>query len=64
MWVSFSYRKYLKRDLFNHFRIVTVATGLSTPNIPPIVGIDLATGYENLSLNIEEFENQSVLILG
>ncbi|CAF1007257.1 unnamed protein product [Rotaria sp. Silwood1] len=44
--------------------IVIVATGLSIPNIPPINGIDLAIGYENLSLNIEEFENKSVLILG
>ncbi|CAF1190191.1 unnamed protein product [Adineta ricciae] len=44
--------------------IVVVATGLSVPNIPPIVGIELADGYENLSLNVEEFENKSVLILG
>ncbi|CAF4018527.1 unnamed protein product [Rotaria sp. Silwood2] len=44
--------------------IVIVATGLSVPNIPPINGIDLAIGYENLSLDIEEFENKSVLILG
>ncbi|CAF1181873.1 unnamed protein product [Adineta steineri] len=44
--------------------IVIVATGLNIPNIPPIVGIDLTTGYENLSLNVDEFENQSILILG
>ncbi len=44
--------------------IVIVATGLSIPNILPMDGIDLAIGYENLSLNIEEFENKSVLILG
>ncbi|CAF4740720.1 unnamed protein product, partial [Rotaria magnacalcarata] len=44
--------------------IVIVATGLSIPNIPPIDGIDLAVGYENVSLVTEEFENKSVLILG
>ncbi|CAF1342999.1 unnamed protein product [Rotaria sordida] len=44
--------------------IVIVATGLFIPNIPPVDGIDLAVGYENLSLDIEEFENKSVLILG
>ncbi|UJR13885.1 hypothetical protein I4U23_000892 [Adineta vaga] len=44
--------------------MVIVATGLFIPNIPPIYGIELATGYENLSLNVEEFENKSILILG
>ena len=39
-----------------------VATGLSLPNIPPIVGIEFAKGYENVSLNVDEFENQTVLI--
>jgi hypothetical protein len=34
------------------------------PIIPPMDGIDLATGYENLSLDTEQFENKSVLILG
>ena len=29
-----------------------------------LLGIDLTDGYENLSLNVEEFENKSVLILG
>lgn len=41
-----------------------VATGLSLPNVPPIVGIEFAKGYENVSLNVDEFENQTVLILG
>lgn len=41
-----------------------VATGLSLPNVPPLVGIELAKGYENVSLDPEEFENQTVLILG
>lgn len=44
--------------------IVIVATGLFVPNIPPIPGIELAQGYENLALDVEQFENKSVLILG
>ena len=43
---------------------VIVATGLSVPNIPPIPGIHLAQGYEDLTLNVDKFENKSVLILG
>lgn len=46
------------------FRIVIVATGLSKPHIPSMDGIDLAVGYEDLSLNLDDFENKSVLILG
>lgn len=49
---------------FVFFSVMIVATGLSLPNIPPIVGIEFAKGYENVSLNVDEFENQTVLILG
>lgn len=49
---------------FLSFSIVIVATGLWEPNIPPMVGIELADGYESVSLNLDEFENKSVLILG
>ncbi|KAJ8318871.1 hypothetical protein KUTeg_003962 [Tegillarca granosa] len=43
---------------------VIVATGLSVPNIPEMVGVDFTVGYENISTNPVEYEGKSVLILG
>lgn len=45
-------------------RRLVVATGLSRPNIPPIPGIELAEGYEAVSLDPETYRDQRVLILG
>lgn len=43
---------------------VLVATGIALPNVPNIPGIELAEGYESMSTDPSDFENQSVLILG
>ncbi|XP_033743533.1 FAD-dependent oxidoreductase domain-containing protein 2-like [Pecten maximus] len=44
---------------------VIVATGIALPNIPTEVpGMEYADGYESVSINPEDFEGQSVLILG
>jgi thioredoxin reductase len=41
-----------------------MATGLSRPNIPPIPGIELVEGYEDMPVDPADFANQRVLILG
>jgi thioredoxin reductase len=43
---------------------VIVATGLYAPFLPPIPGIELAVGYEDMSVNAQDFAGKSVLILG
>lgn len=45
-------------------KYVIVATGVSIPRVPNFSGVELSEGYESLSLDREEFEGQSVLILG
>lgn len=45
-------------------RTMVLATGLSTPNIPDVKGIELTEGYETVSIDPEDFEGKSVLILG
>ncbi|XP_071105479.1 FAD-dependent oxidoreductase domain-containing protein 2-like [Haliotis cracherodii] len=45
-------------------RSVIVATGLWKPNIPKVPGIEYAVGYEDVSINTDDFEGQTVLILG
>ena len=46
-------------------KVVVVATGLSTPNIPKgIDGIELAQGYEDVPKEGSAYEQQSVLVLG
>ncbi|MFI6925495.1 NAD(P)-binding domain-containing protein [Nonomuraea spiralis] len=41
-----------------------VATGWGGPHIPDIPGIELATGYEDVSIAGEDFADQRVLIIG
>ncbi|KAK3598860.1 hypothetical protein CHS0354_008608 [Potamilus streckersoni] len=41
-----------------------VATGVSTPNIPDIPGIEYTEGYESISTNRDDYEGKTVLILG
>jgi thioredoxin reductase len=41
-----------------------VATGVSKPHIPQIPGIELAEGYEDVSVDPEDFVDQRVLIVG
>ncbi|XP_064604123.1 FAD-dependent oxidoreductase domain-containing protein 2-like [Liolophura sinensis] len=45
-------------------RILTVATGIWKPNLPMFKGIELTEGYEDISTNPEDYEGQTVLILG
>ncbi|XP_052823418.1 FAD-dependent oxidoreductase domain-containing protein 2 isoform X2 [Octopus bimaculoides] len=54
-------------DQYNNIyacRWLIVATGLWKPNIPRFDGIELTQGYESISINPEDFEGKSVLILG
>lgn len=41
-----------------------IATGIAKPVIPNIQGIEYTDGYEDMSLNRDEYEGQTVLILG
>ena len=41
-----------------------MATGMWKPNIPPLEGIGVATGYEEISTDPEHYEGKTVLILG
>ena len=45
-------------------RRLIVATGIGKPFIPDIPGIELADGYEDMSLDRDELRNKAVLILG
>ncbi len=45
-------------------RCLVVATGVSKPVIPDIPGIELAQGYEAMSVDPADFHNENVLILG
>jgi thioredoxin reductase len=45
-------------------RRLIVATGPSKPYIPDIPGIELADGYESVSVDPENFTDQRVLIIG
>lgn len=45
-------------------RVLIVATGLSLPWLPEIPGIEQADTYCDMSLDLEQFNNKRVLILG
>ena len=45
-------------------RYLIVSTGIAKPNVPNIVGIEHTETYEDISLDQDDFEAQSVLILG
>jgi len=45
-------------------KAVVIATGLARPQIPEIPGIELAEGYETMSVDAQEFAGKTVLILG
>ncbi|MBL4689184.1 MAG: NAD(P)-binding domain-containing protein [Nannocystaceae bacterium] len=45
-------------------KVLIVATGIGRPRIPDVPGIELATGYESMSVDADDYRNQSVLILG
>lgn len=44
--------------------ILVVATGVASPHVPDIPGIDLAESYADVSVDPQDFINQRVLILG
>ena len=50
-------RQYLTRRL-------VIATGTSQPYVPRISGIELAEGYENVSMRRSDFKDQRVLLIG
>ena len=41
-----------------------VATGLSKENIPPIPGIENTTAYSEMSMNLDDYKNKKVAVLG
>ena len=45
-------------------RTLVVATGIAKPNIVDFPGVNLTEGYESISINPEDYEGQSVLIIG
>nr|XP_026693091.1 FAD-dependent oxidoreductase domain-containing protein 2-like [Ciona intestinalis] len=45
-------------------KYMIVATGIAKPNIPAIPGSELLVGYEDLSIDLPKFRNQSILIVG
>ncbi|XP_076451217.1 FAD-dependent oxidoreductase domain-containing protein 2-like [Babylonia areolata] len=45
-------------------KVVVMATGMWKPNIPDMPGIEHALGYETMSLNPDDYEGKTVLILG
>jgi thioredoxin reductase len=45
-------------------RYVVVATGLCDAYVPPIPGVELAEGYETVSLDVEDYRGQKLLIIG
>jgi len=49
--------------VFN-YRTLLIGTGLSKPYIPPFNGSEYTEGYEDISVDPEDFEGQTVLILG
>lgn len=44
--------------------ILVIATGIATPNVPPIPGIEHVEGYETVPMDPAGFEGQRVLIIG
>ncbi|PVD38203.1 hypothetical protein C0Q70_00814 [Pomacea canaliculata] len=57
---------YMNDQLNNSYscKVLIIATGMGKPNIPAMKGIEYADGYESMSLNPEDYEGKSVLILG
>lgn len=45
-------------------KVLVIATGMWKPNIPDMKGIEYADGYETMSLNPDDYEGKTVLILG
>ncbi|XP_077980798.1 FAD-dependent oxidoreductase domain-containing protein 2-like isoform X2 [Glandiceps talaboti] len=45
-------------------RNLIISTGISTPNKPQFKGIEHTIGYEDMSMNEEDYEGKTVLILG
>jgi len=45
-------------------KTLIIATGMWSPNLPTFEGVELVEGYETVSVDAEDFEGQSVLILG
>eukprot|EP00057_Strongylocentrotus_purpuratus_P028163 XP_011682637.1 PREDICTED: FAD-dependent oxidoreductase domain-containing protein 2 [Strongylocentrotus purpuratus] len=45
-------------------RVMVISTGMHKPNIPTFQGQEYTEGYEDMSLDRDDFEGKSVLILG
>ena len=43
---------------------MVVATGLSTPDVPAFKGVEHLVTYDKMSVNPDDFKDQSILIIG
>ena len=46
------------------FRTIVIATGMGKPNEPQFDGFEHSTSYQEMSMDPEDYEGKSVLILG
>ena len=44
--------------------VLIIATGVARPNVPRIEGIEHADNYADMSLDVTEYENKRILIIG
>ncbi|XP_072167909.1 FAD-dependent oxidoreductase domain-containing protein 2-like [Diadema setosum] len=45
-------------------RVMIICTGMHKPNIPNFAGLEYTDGYEDMSLDLDDYEGKNVLILG
>ncbi|KAG0419054.1 hypothetical protein HPB47_004401 [Ixodes persulcatus] len=62
--VTAAYIGHLQRPSPTAPGILLVANGVSKPNVPDMPGIEMVTGYEDVSVNLDDFEAKTVMILG
>ncbi|XP_064406922.1 FAD-dependent oxidoreductase domain-containing protein 2-like [Halichondria panicea] len=54
-----------QNNVVHHCQVVVASTGIWVPNIPEdINGIEHTVGYEDMSLDLDDYENKVVLIIG
>nr|CAB3246962.1 FAD-dependent oxidoreductase domain-containing protein 2-like [Phallusia mammillata] len=59
-----NFEMYDQRGTKYTCQYMVIATGIASPNKPEFSGWELSEGYEDLSIDVDDFEKQSVLILG
>ncbi len=54
----------LSTCIFFRFRTLVIATGIGKANIPKFPGVNYTENYETISTNPDNYEGQTVLIIG